>query len=93
MKKKKKDKNYENSHCTTIPYPLKTIVTHIPLAARLMTMRHWKSDLSSNFSEMISIVQTHCTYELMLASSKGKYAQTPEFLQLWLSCYTTRLTL
>lgn len=68
-----------------IPPPLRHVVIHILLAARLSIVRYWKSNLSPNSSETIRRTQTFYTYEIMLASSVEKYSQALTLLQPWVT--------
>lgn len=63
--------------------PKRHTVMHILFAARLSIPRHWKSSRIPLILEIIDQVQTHCSYELMLASSNSRFAQTALLWQPW----------
>lgn len=47
-----------------------SIVTHVPLAARLLIAKGWKSDKAPNLSEAVEIVCLHYKYKSMLATKQ-----------------------
>lgn len=68
---------------TFVP-PVRHSVTHILLAARFSINRLWENPQTPTVLETLDLIHKHCTYQLMLASSKGSHRKSLSLWQPWL---------
>lgn len=71
-----------------IPTRMRTIVSHILLAARLTLVRHWRDRTPPGLAETLQIINTHGTYEIQFAFSTGKHLTISEFWSHWKTWYS-----
>lgn len=74
-----------------VPHHMRTLLSHILLAARLTLVRHWKDTKHPEIFEIIQITNTHGTYERLYASGMGNYLLTNKIWESWNKWYSTKL--
>lgn len=75
-----------SSGIESVSASLRGIVINIVHAAGLSLVQHWKDPMPSNIREVIKVTHTH-TYEILFASSIGKYQATNTLWKLWTKWY------
>lgn len=60
-----------NQTIENIPSAYRLVITHILLATKLCITRMWKSKRVPFIEETFELVNTHCSYEIMMASNRG----------------------
>lgn len=71
-----------------IPAPLRNIVSHLLITARLTIVRHWKEVDPPPIAETLRIINTHSAYETQFARSCGNHKQVSILLSTWLTWYS-----
>lgn len=77
-----------NLSIESIPLPLRTEVTHVLLAARLLITRMWKSTTPTVIKKTTQLIQTHYTYEKLWASDRKAYNNIQKAWSPWAHWYT-----
>lgn len=71
----------------TIPHPLRSIVSHILISARLELVRHWKRTEFPTLAEIVRTTNLHITYEVIFAASQGSYISRYPIWKPWIDWY------
>lgn len=71
------------------PPHLRTMVTHILLAARLTIVRHWKDNNPPTILETLQTTNRHSIYEKQFAYSIGTHERTNKLWSYWQKWYTS----
>lgn len=73
------------------PHHMRTLLSHILLAARLSLVRHWKDIKIPEISKVTQTINTHSTYEQLFASEMGKYSLTNKIWEPWNKWYNIKV--
>lgn len=75
----------------TIPHAFKTILTHILLATRLLLTRNWKTHNVPTILEVITLVHSHYTYELIGTRGSASHHKIQANWSQWKNWYNSRI--